>query len=150
MAKLILDEATRQKMARIVPFHCGAAPAWTPEEYNNDDIPEDGRPRFYVRVLTNGESSTINRCLIEQTDSGVDEVIRILRSAVVRWERLYDLSTGEEIPFVADPAGGVSVEAWNRLPNGIVKRILRRATDTTHLEPEARVGLTSSPPPTQE
>jgi hypothetical protein len=139
MAK-IMDEATRRKLSGLLPFAPGSFARFTPPEF--DGVDEEFRPVFKVREASK-ESLTAYRNRDTKEASATDAFVLLLQDALVGWENLRDLITGEVIAF--------SKDAIAALPERLITILFMRVLEYSYgPSEEEKTGLESLPPPTSE
>lgn len=93
-----------------------------------DDVPDDFLPVFIVKNLSVLDTQRIKEQTNKISDTASDEMNSlmedIVRTHIVGWRNLYDLSTGEEFEFKADTENGCELETYHMLPTGIRSKVL--------------------------
>jgi len=88
-----------------------------------EDVPSEFHPVFTLKSFTVSDSRKFKE--VSKNEEDLDEVFEdVLRTHLVGWKNLYDLSTGEPFEFVEDPDGGADKDAYYALPLGLRAHIL--------------------------
>lgn len=92
------------------------------------DVPDDCLPVFVVRNLSVLDTQKIKEQTNKIKDSNSDEMNslmeEIVRTHIVGWRNLYDLSTLTKFNFKGDNINGCDLDAYNMLPTGIKSKVL--------------------------
>ena len=135
MAKRILDEVTKRKLAGMLPFSPGAFITWTPEEFFA--FPLDVQPKFNVRPF-DAERIAYIRESIQAGKFTVETARKAVEYAVTHWSDLIDLGTQLEIEF--------SQESFSLLPESLVWLIYKKVNEMTFgLSAEEKEAFASQP-----
>ena len=83
-----------------------------------EDVPVEFHPVFTLKALTVEDSRKFREnAKTEEGENKTDEVFEeLIRTHIIGWKNMYDLSTGEEFTFKADEDGGVDKEQYYALP----------------------------------
>jgi hypothetical protein len=112
--KIELTPELKEKLLGLAPFNSTIPYEFTPEAFTKQNLPADMTPVFSILSMTHGEEEELRRIHSSATPS--DEAYKkFLRKKTVGWVNLFDAATGEEIEFEADPAGGCSAAAFEKL-----------------------------------
>ena len=95
MSKIVFDEATRAKLAGLLPFSPDATDKLKPKIFDEMGIPEEYQPTFKIRTMTNAE-------IEKGRDANIstDDLFELARKVVVGWENLIDLAKSELIDLI--------------------------------------------------
>jgi hypothetical protein len=141
MADFRLDEATRGALIGLMPFSQGGTIRFTPDICKV--LPENIRPSFTHRALTRAEFNSV-RDIYADENKGVDKqkaLWEIARKTVTAWENIFDLATGEPIPYKQDSDGGLDKGLWESLPLVIRREIFTSVTIVSGLTEPEKAGL---------
>jgi hypothetical protein len=120
MAKRILDEATKRRLAGVLPFSPEAFTTWTPEEFF--DLPLDLQPKFNIRPFSK-ETSAALRADIQAGKFDVETARKAIRYAVTSWKDLVDLGNQTDVDY--------SQEAFDSFPDNLVWIIYKKVNEMT-------------------
>ncbi len=86
-----------------------------------EGVPEEFRPSFQLTMITVEEQLIATEEFLKDGVNGkaVRDQEDIARRHLVGWKNMLDLSTGEEVEFVADEDGGCSKELWQVIPSTV-------------------------------
>lgn len=90
----------------------GIMVTYTPE--TDDDVPDELIPSFKLKTLSVSEIKDI-KSNSNYTDEDYNE---LLRSHLIGWSNLYDISTGNIVRYVGDKKG-CDGELYNELPDSL-------------------------------
>lgn len=140
MAEFRLDEKTRKALMGLMPFSQGGTVNFTPEIF--DSLPESARPVFKQRAFTRGEFQSVRDVYADDSVKDKQKVLwDIARKTLSGWETVFDLATGEPMPFKADTDGGCDKEQWELLPIVIRKELFTNVSIMSGLLPPEKQGL---------
>jgi len=153
MDKRILDDATKKALRGYLPFSINC----TTDLSLNEIVPEQYRlrisaefiPTFTVRPFTQSESSQIRKnaysipenATSEQYRTIADLNLQIVRNCVTGWKNLFDVGTGEEIIYRADPSGGCDKDIFALLPEFIGVGLMKEIRKISGLSTVEALGL---------
>jgi hypothetical protein len=142
MAELRLDEATKKALIGLMPFSQAGKMDFTPALFDN--IPAKARPVFKQRSYTVAERQEYRDVIFDEkiTDKST-RLLDIVRRTVAGWDTVFDMSTGELMPFKADEDKGADKEAWGILPRVVQDALLVNVNTMSGLLPQERQGLKS-------
>ena len=122
--KKIMDEETKKILTGLAPFSIKSTIDFVPEAYMTKDsetgdylIAKDLWPTFTVRPWNRKESTESVKALMKfQEDTDDAKIRELTRKAVVGWENLIDVSTMEEVEFMAETDGGALKSIFDSFP----------------------------------
>jgi hypothetical protein len=141
MEKRILDEATRAKLAGLVPFSDDAKVEFTPAVFENRGIDADLRPVFTLRGFRKTEKANTRKLLKDLEKADETAFKEAARKCILAWRNLFDAGTGEEIAFEIDADGDLKREIYDRLPVTVVGQILFEIARISGLLDMDKLGL---------
>jgi hypothetical protein len=142
MADLKMDEATRKSLLGLMPFTQGGTIMFVPECMAN--LPEEFQSSLKLRSLNRQEFNEVRELYSnDKIENKQDPLWAISRKAVLGWNKVFDLATGEPISFKADPDGGIDKDSWEMLPLVIRREIATTIFTMSGLIYEERVALKS-------
>ena len=121
--KIELTPEIKEKLLGLAPFNPTIPFEFTPDAFKKQDLPADMTPVLSIFSLTKGEEEELRK--IHSSGTPSDSVYRkFIRKKVVGWVNLFDSATGEEIEFEADPSGGCTETAFEKLSSWIILVII--------------------------
>lgn len=149
MSENRLTPELREKLLNRLPFSRSATIDYTPKPYltkvldsegketDEYDIPEEYRPIFVIRPLSEDEKTKIG-----SMKNMEEKVLReIVRANIVNVTRYYDAGTMEEIEFKGDPKTGMDKSQFDGIPFMVIKDIFIKVTAISGMAPHERAGL---------
>ena len=102
---MVIDKAILEKLRGVLP--CTSIVEFVTIAHRGmleDEELKEYAPKFRCRQLTIAENETVKTYLNDSKEGKADRniIIDILKSVVVGWSNLYDISTGEEFAFSVD------------------------------------------------
>jgi hypothetical protein len=142
MAEFKLDAKYRKALLGLMPFSQEGTLDYTPEGF--DELPEEIRPVFKLRALKRGEIQTVKDITFDdKIKIKIEKLIKAIRPAILGWDKVYDLATGNLIPFEASEDGGPTKELWERMPDTITTLLYREISVMSGLQKAEKQGLKS-------
>ncbi len=126
---IMTDEVKKLLISRL-PFSTNAVTDFTPPTYMIKDdsgvllIPEEFRPVFSIRAFTKLESDTLKKSFVNAKNNDENLIRSTARKATMGWRNMYDVGTGDEIPFEADELGQCTRALFDTLPLVVVSELL--------------------------
>lgn len=143
MARRELTEEQRQSLCGLMPFSADAVDEFTPELFSAVD--EELRPVFKLRPFTEGEKERVTdamkRIVADPGKIDQKEIKDFARIALVGWDNVLDVATGDDIPFSADSRGACDKATFALLPSATVNAILKRVNTISGLLSAEALGL---------
>lgn len=153
MNKRVLDEATRALLHGIAPFSSSSSLLFTPPVYDRMQLQKDLRPVFKIRGLTIEEGaeldSLMEQAALAKSSDWNSKVFDLCRKLVIGWEQIFDIGTGEEMTYAADPQGGADTKLWAAQPVVNKSAIFSKVMQLHGLVDVEKLGLASLPQSTQ-
>jgi hypothetical protein len=117
--KIELTPEIKEKLLGLAPFNPTIPFEFTPDAFTKQVLPADMTPVFSILSMTKGEEEELRK--IHSSAVPSDEKYKnFLRKKVIGWVNLFDVATGDEIDFEADPVGGCTLAAFEKLSSWIV------------------------------
>lgn len=86
-----------------------------------DGVPEDFTPKFNLKTLTVSEVEVLKTKVLDETTE--DFYNDIIRTHIIGWTNLIDVSTGDVVAFVGEDC--CDKELYDKLPNMVKLDILQ-------------------------
>lgn len=122
---IVMTPELQEDLLGLLPYETEAAIRFTPQCYVRESIPEQLRPVFELRAM----SETTKRKVIgwtRNTKTLSDEDVRdMVRYHVTGWDNIINLARPEEkIEFSAAVDGGTKAELFRKIPQKPVLQIM--------------------------
>lgn len=125
MEPITLTPEIKQAMLGLLPFSIDAKIEFVPERFSQrPGVPPSMIPTFILRPLAVNEKKEALKLVKNLSTANEEDLSERTRKNVIGWKNLFDLSTGQEMAFVADNAGAAKKELFEQVPRTIVGDIL--------------------------
>jgi hypothetical protein len=135
-----LSDELREKLQGSLPFSVNATTWVIPEKFKDVEI--DYQASFEIKPFNKDEATKAKKIFQDIKNAKEEVIIDILRKKVVNWKNVFDVGTGEEIVFEADPVnGGCKKELFEAFPATIIGDLLFKVSKISGLLDVDKLGL---------
>jgi len=135
-----LTDELREKMLGNLPFSVNATLWYTPSKFK--EIEEEFRPTFEIKAFNKTEATQAKKIFLDMKNTKEEAVTELIRKKVVNWKNVFDVGTGSEILFSADPVnGGCNKELFESLPASVTGDILFKLSQISGILDIDKLGL---------
>lgn len=110
---------TDEIRAKLLGFSVMSSNITLPFKVELEGVPDEFLPIFKVKTLTVTEAEDI-----KSKTNDEDALSEVLRTHILGWSNLYDISTDKPVPFKAAADKGCSIELYSKLPQHLKVLIL--------------------------